>query len=279
MELKVTQLKKSYANKTVLDIPSLTIHSGELVGLVGNNGAGKTTLLRLLLDLIKPDEGVVESNHLAVNKDEQWKTYTGSFIDGRFLIDFLTPEEYFLFIAKAYNISKEKLQQRLNTFSSFTHGEILGTKKYLRNFSEGNRQKIGIIGAMIVQPKVLLLDEPFNYLDPSSQMIIARLIQQMNQTLGTTIILSSHNLSVITDIATRVVLLEKGKVTYDLVNDNGSSLSVLENYFSTERQFHLRFLYKQKDMKFALQAEKKQYEYLTLSPNSLNFAHAKSIIF
>ena len=92
MELKVTQLKKSYANKTVLDIPSLTIHSGELVGLVGNNGAGKTTLLRLLLDLIKPDEGVVESNHLAVNKDEQWKTYTGSFIDGRFLIDFLTPE-------------------------------------------------------------------------------------------------------------------------------------------------------------------------------------------
>ena len=235
MELKVTQLKKSYANKTVLDIPSLTIHSGELVGLVGNNGAGKTTLLRLLLDLIKPDEGVVESNHLAVNKDEQWKTYTGSFIDGRFLIDFLTPEEYFLFIAKAYNIYKEKLQQLLNAFSSFTHGEILGTKKYLRNFSEGNRQKIGIIGAMIVQPKVLLLDEPFNYLDPSSQMIIARLIQQMNQTLGTTIILSSHNLSVITDIATRVVLLEKGKVTYDLVNDNGSSLSVLENYFSTER--------------------------------------------
>ena len=232
--IETKDLCKSYKSLKAVNKLNLTVNEGELFSLLGVNGAGKTTLLRLLLDLIKPDEGVVESNHLAVNKDEQWKTYTGSFIDGRFLIDFLTPEEYFLFIAKAYNISKEKLQQRLNTFSSFTHGEILGTKKYLRNFSEGNRQKIGIIGAMIVQPKVLLLDEPFNYLDPSSQMIIARLIQQMNQTLGTTIILSSHNLSVITDIATRVVLLEKGKVTYDLVNDNGSSLSVLENYLSTE---------------------------------------------
>ena len=231
MEIKIQNLVKQYGKNTVLDIPELTIHSGELVGLVGNNGAGKTTLMRLILDLIEATEGYVETDGNRVNEDSTWKQFTGSFIDGRFLIDFYTPEEYFNFIASVYAIDKDTLNSRLAQYQSLMHDEILGTKKYLREFSEGNRQKIGIIGAMLINPKILILDEPFNYLDPSSQMLVAKLIRQMNQQLGTTVIISSHNLSFVSEISTRILLLEKGLVIKDLVNEEGSSAQELEEYF------------------------------------------------
>lgn len=233
MEIKIQNLVKQYGKNTVLDIPELTIHSGELVGLVGNNGAGKTTLMRLILDLIEATEGYVETDGNRVNEDSTWKQFTGSFIDGRFLIDFYTPEEYFNFIASVYAIDKDTLNSRLAQYQSLMHDEILGTKKYLREFSEGNRQKIGIIGAMLINPKILILDEPFNYLDPSSQMLVAKLIRQMNQQLGTTVIISSHNLSFVSEISTRILLLEKGVVIKDLVNEEGSSAQELEEYFNT----------------------------------------------
>jgi len=232
VELKIENLKKIYGDKVALDIPELNIRSGELVGLVGNNGAGKTTLLRLVLDLIKADSGLVQSNGQNVAKSDEWKNYTGSFIDGRFLIDFYTPEEYFTFIAHLYDISEEQMNERLESFRPLMHDEILGTKKYLRDFSEGNRQKIGIIGAMMIRPKVLLLDEPFNYLDPSSQIVVARLIAEMNRELGTTTIISSHNLSFVSDISSRILLLEKGKVIKDLLHNEGDIMNELNEYFN-----------------------------------------------
>jgi ABC-2 type transport system ATP-binding protein len=233
MEIKIQNLVKQYGKNTVLDIPELTIASGELVGLVGNNGAGKTTLMRLMLDLIEATEGYVEADGQRVNEDPSWKTFTGSFIDGRFLIDFYTPEEYFAFIARAYGIDKDTLNSRLEKFQPLMHDEILGTKKYLRQFSEGNRQKTGIIGAMVINPKVLILDEPFNYLDPSSQISVAKLIRQMNEQLGTTVIISSHNLSFVSEISTRILLLEKGRIIKDLNNHDGSATKELEDYFNT----------------------------------------------
>ena len=233
MEIKIQKLVKQYGKNTVLDIPELTIGSGELVGLVGNNGAGKTTLMRLMLDLIEATEGYVETDGQRVSEDTKWKEFTGSFIDGRFLIDFYTPEEYFNFIAHAYGIDKDTLDSRLEHYQGLMHNEILGTKKYLRQFSEGNRQKTGIIGAMIINPKVLILDEPFNYLDPSSQITVAKLIRQMNEQLGTTVIISSHNLSFVSEISTRILLLEKGRIIKDLNNHDGSATKELEEYFNT----------------------------------------------
>ncbi|MBR0274351.1 MAG: ABC transporter ATP-binding protein [Bacteroidaceae bacterium] len=232
--LLIQNLKKQYGEKVALDIDELNIQSGELVGLVGNNGAGKTTLLRLVLDLIKATDGRVLSADKDVSQSEDWKHYTGSFIDGHFLIDFYTPEEYFTFIAHLYGISDETLHERLETFRPLMHDEILGTKKYLRDFSEGNRQKIGIIGAMMIRPKVLLLDEPFNYLDPSSQIVVARMIAEMNRELGTTTLISSHNLSFVSDISSRILLLEKGKLIKDLPNIEGSAIKELNDYFNAE---------------------------------------------
>ena len=241
MELKIEKLRKEYGEKVALDIPELTIQSGELVGLVGNNGAGKTTLLRLVLDFIQATEGHVYSGGIDVaapapsaGESEAWKYYTGSFVDGRFLIDFYTPEEYFALIGRLYGIPQTTIDQRLEDYRQLMHDEILGTRKYLHDFSEGNRQKIGIIGAMLIHPKVLLLDEPFNYLDPSSQIVVARLIQQMNRDLGTTVIISSHNLNFVSDISTRILLLEKGRVIKDLPNNEGSATEELNEYFNAE---------------------------------------------
>lgn len=234
MDIKIRNLKKIYNDKAVLDIDNLNVASGELVGLVGNNGAGKTTLLRLVLDLIKADDGAVEIDGNKVNETENWKEYTGSYIDGRFLIDFLTPEEYFDFIADVYHIDAELLQERLSHFVGFMNDEIMGTKKYLRDFSQGNRQKIGIIGALIIRPKVLLLDEPFNYLDPSSQVAIAHIIHRTCKEFGTTVIISSHNLNFVADISSRILLLEKGKLMKDLNNTDGAAIAELNEYFGIQ---------------------------------------------
>lgn len=231
--LRVTDLSKKYGEQTALNLPELILHEGELIGLVGNNGAGKTTLMRLMLDLIEATTGQVLSNGLPVNEDPAWKQYTGSFIDDSFLIDFYTPEEYFEFIADVYGIGRDDLQLRLEGFRELMADEVLGKKKFIKDFSMGNRQKIGIIGAMLVQPRVLILDEPFNYLDPSSQIIVARLISQMNREQGTTVIISSHNLNSIADISQRILLLEKGLLIKDLSNEPGShAFEELEAYFA-----------------------------------------------
>lgn len=232
MEIKIENLKKTYGGNTVIDIPEFTISDGQLIGLVGNNGAGKTTLMRLMLDLIKANEGRVLSNGNAVNEDFAWKQYTGSFVDKSFLIDFYTPEEFFQFIADAYDIDSETLEERLQEFMPLMRDEILGTGKLIREFSEGNRQKIGIIGAMIVRPELLILDEPFNYLDPSSQINIAKIIHQVNQKYGTTVLISSHNLNFISEICSRVVLMEKGKIIKDMNNENQEATHEMEDYFN-----------------------------------------------
>lgn len=233
MELTINGLTNIYGDKIVLDIPQQVISSGEIIGLVGNNGAGKTTMLRLMLDLIKADSGNVCSNGKAVSEDAKWKFCTGSYVDKRFLIPFYTPEEFFLFVAKLYNISREDLDSRLEEYRQMMHDEILGTGKQIRHFSEGNQQKIGIIAAMMINPMVLVLDEPFNYLDPSSQIIVAELLKQMNERQGTTVVVSSHNLAYITDVATRILLLEKGKIIKDVPNRNGSALDELKSYFAS----------------------------------------------
>ena len=231
MEIKIENLKKIYGQNTVINIPELTLHNGELVGLVGNNGAGKTTLMRLILDLIRANEGRVLSNGNPVNEYFEWKKYTGSFVDKGFLIDYYTPEEFFDFIAGVYGIDSATLVERLQGFESLMRDEIMGTGKLIRDFSEGNRQKIGIIGAMIVNPKILILDEPFNYLDPSSQINIARIIHEVNQQHGTTVLISSHNLNFISEICNRIILIEKGVILKDLTNADEAAAKELQSYF------------------------------------------------
>ena len=233
----VNQLGKAYNSRIVLDIEKLEIPNGQIFGLVGNNGAGKTTLFRLLLDLIRADRGEVVSNENVVAKNESWKDYTSSYIDEGFLIDFLTPGEFFNFIAKTYQIPAQEVDKKIAIYKGLLGDEILDQKKkYIRDFSKGNKQKIGIISTLITEPKVLVLDEPFDGLDPTSQIILKRILVDYNKRTGATILISSHDLNHVTEICQRIVLLEKGKIARDIEN-NAGTLAELEQYFSPEKEY------------------------------------------
>jgi len=234
MEIEIQNLTKIYNKQTILDIADLQIQKGELIGLIGNNGAGKTTLLRLLTDLIKADSGIIFSRKKKVNKTEDWKYYTSAYIDTGFLIEFLTPEEYFYFVASNYKISKPEVEVTLNQFTDFMNGEILGKHKYIRDFSTGNKQKVGIIGAIISKPEILFLDEPFNFLDPSSQFFISEYLNELNKQTNATIVVSSHNLECVFNISSRILLLDKGKIIKDSSLVNSELREELNNFFKLQ---------------------------------------------
>lgn len=232
--ITVKDLTKRFGDKIAVDIPSFTINDGDVLGLVGNNGAGKTTLFRLILDLIKADSGEVTANGINPAASEEWKHDTGAYIDEGFLIDFLTPEEYFEFVGKVSGLSQEQTTERLADFERFMAGEIMGQKKLIRDYSAGNKQKIGIISALLHTPKTVILDEPFNFLDPSSQIVLKRLLTDYAQQHGATILISSHNLQHTVDISTRIALLEHGQIIRDLPNHEGSAEAELESYFEVK---------------------------------------------
>ncbi len=230
--ITISNLKKAFGTTIACDIPSFQVNDGDVLGLVGNNGAGKTTLFRILLDLLKPDEGQVALDGIDPSQSEAWKAFTGAFIDEGFLIDFLTPEEYFAFLGKISGISQTEVEERLKIFERLSAGEIFGGKKLIRNLSAGNKQKVGIIAALFRHPRLVILDEPFNFLDPSSQNVLKHVLQDYSQQTGATILVSSHNLQHTVDISTRIVLLEEGRIIRDLPNTEGSAREELEQYFA-----------------------------------------------
>lgn len=245
--IKIENIKKAFGKTVASDISSFTINDGDILGLVGNNGAGKTTLFRMILDLLKPDEGEVSltfpsdsrfsrsEEPITINPatSEEWKDHTGAYIDDTFLVDFLTPEEFFAFLGKIKGIPQSEIEERLKAYERFASGEIFGQKKLIRNLSAGNKQKVGIMSALIMQPQLVILDEPFNFLDPSSQNILKHILTNYNRETGATILISSHNLAHTIDISTRIALLEKGQIIRDLPNSEGSARTELENYFET----------------------------------------------
>ena len=232
--IAINGLKKQFGETVASNIPEFTIKDGDILGLVGNNGAGKTTLFRMILDLLKPDEGTIIIDGINPAESEEWKDYTGAYIDDGFLIDFLTPEEYFAFLGKINKISQEQVDERLRIFERLAGGEIFGQKKLIRNLSAGNKQKVGIISALFMRPKLVILDEPFNFLDPSSQNVLKHVLTDYAQHNNATLLISSHNLAHTIDISTRIALLEKGQIIRDLPNTEGSAKAELEIYFETE---------------------------------------------
>lgn len=238
MTIYIRNIQKTFGEKTAVDIDQFIIHEGEILGLVGNNGAGKSTLFRLILDLIKADRGCVTIEHegrtVDVSQTEEWKDWTGAYIDDSFIIDYLTPEEYLQFIARISGLSETQLEEELSKYEHFMAGEILGQKKLIRNLSAGNKQKVGIVAALLMHPSLLILDEPFNFLDPSSQNAIKHLLTDYNRQTGATILVSSHNLNHTVDICPRIALLENGKIIRDIDNHDGSAEKELESYFDIE---------------------------------------------
>ena len=229
--ITTTQLSKKYGTTTVLTIDSLEIPKGQTFGLVGNNGAGKTTYFNLLLDLINPTTGAIINHNIQVNKSEDWKPFTAAFIDESFLIGYLTPEEYFYFVGELRGLNKADIDAFLIQFTEIFNDEILNKKKYLRDLSKGNQKKVGIVGALIGKPEVVILDEPFANLDPTTQIRLKKLLKEQATINKTTLLISSHDLGHVTEVCERIVVLEKGAIVKD-IQTSEETLKELETYFS-----------------------------------------------
>ena len=229
--IKVDHLKKLFGPDEALNIQSLVIEKSECFGLVGNNGAGKTTLFRLILDLIRPSSGSVTISGENVTETEEWKNHVGSYLDEHMLLSFLSPNEYFETLRKIYDMRGQDLDNHLERFSPFFNDEIIGKKKYLRDLSKGNIKKVGIAAAFMGSPSVILLDEPFENLDPTSQNRLKKLLLQEREERGTTFLISSHDLTHVTDICNRIVLLEKGHILQDLKDNKDVMAGALADYF------------------------------------------------
>lgn len=231
--IQVTNLQKVYNGITVLDLPELEIRKGDVFGLVGNNGAGKTTFFSLVLDLIRATKGEVIINEIHVAKSEAWKEITGSYIDESFTIGYLTPDEYFGFVGELRGMNANDVKSFLFSFEEFFNDEIIGKKKFIRDLSKGNQKKVGVVGALMGKPELVVLDEPFANLDPSSQFKLRKIIKDIASGNDITFLISSHDLDNITDVATRIVILEKGKVIKD-VPKTERTLAELEEFFTGE---------------------------------------------
>ena len=229
--ITTSNLTKKYSGNQVSKIDSLDIPKGQSFGLVGNNGAGKTTYFSLLLDLIQPTTGFIKNNGVQVDKSEDWKPFTSAFIDESFLIGYLTPEEYFYFIGELRGQNKADVDTLVAKFEDFFHGEIIGQKKYLRDLSKGNQKKAGIVAALIGNPEVIILDEPFANLDPTTQIRLKSIVKELAQKQGVTVLISSHDLMHVTDVCERIVVLDKGEVVKDL-ETSAATLKELEAHFA-----------------------------------------------
>jgi ABC-2 type transport system ATP-binding protein len=228
--ITVNNLAKAYSGKLVVNIESLQIDPGEMVGLVGNNGAGKTTFFRLLLDLIKANKGEILVKEKNIAESEDWKNYTAAYLDEGFLIGYLTPEEYFYFIRQLANRSKADVDEFLKGFELFFDGSVLKSGKYIRDLSKGNQFKVGIAAALLQDTEILILDEPFANLDPTTQMRLIKMLKEVHEQRRLTIMVSSHDLNHVTDVCSRILLMEGGKIVRDL-HTGQDTLQELEEYF------------------------------------------------
>ncbi|MFD2599350.1 ATP-binding cassette domain-containing protein [Sphingobacterium corticis] len=229
--IKIRELRKTYAGKDVLYIDHLEIRKGDCIGLVGNNGAGKTTLFSLILDLIPASSGAVYHKDMLATESHEWKSWTGSYLDENFIIGYLFPEEYFYFVGNLRGVKKEEVDQLLEKYTSFFNGEILKKNTYIRDMSKGNQKKVGIIATLIGNPELIIWDEPFANLDPSTQIRLKQVIRDLSADGTKTLLISSHDILHTVDVSSRIIALQKGQLVKDM-ETSPKTLIELEAFFS-----------------------------------------------
>ncbi|SHJ27532.1 ABC-2 type transport system ATP-binding protein [Clostridium cavendishii DSM 21758] len=211
--VQTKNLTKKYKNDVVLDSVNITIERGRIYALIGQNGAGKTSLIRILTGLSFKSAGEVELFSKSEIKDlEKQRQRIGSLIEGPTLYNSMTAYQ---------NLEAERICRGVPNKENIDKVlKLVGLedvkKKKVKNFSLGMKQRLGIAMALLSNPELLILDEPTNGLDPIGMVEIRELIKKLNEENGITIIISSHILSELYQVATNYIIINKGKVLEDL---------------------------------------------------------------
>ena len=204
--LEVANLSKSFGKTQVINDISFSVNRGEIVGFVGPNGAGKTTTLRLITDLIRPDKGeiVINGHPLKTQRELALKSLSG-IIENPGLYLNLSGLDNLLFITELRGIPKSRLERAigLTGLGDNIHRQV-------RKYSLGMKQRLAIGMCLITEPKLLILDEPTNGLDPTGTMELRELMLRMAHEEGVSILFSSHMLGEVERIADRVIYIKEG---------------------------------------------------------------------
>jgi ABC-2 type transport system ATP-binding protein len=202
---------KRFGNIVAVDGVDLEIKAGEIFGLLGPNGSGKSTTLKMLLGLVQPDNGTVEVLGLDVQRDPvEVKRQVGYIPESPRLYEFLTGLEYLDFIGDVFGITTEEKKQRINEYLKAL--ELEGREgDMMSGYSQGMKQKVALISAFLHKPKLLILDEPLNGLDPKSARIVKDLLHEL-KAQGVTTLMSTHVLEIAEAICDRIAIMYQGRI-------------------------------------------------------------------
>jgi len=209
--IEVENLVKRFGPTVAVNGISFTVHDGEIYGLLGPNGSGKSTTMKILAGILRPTSGRVVVGGVDVAEDPlEVRRIVGYVPETPILYESLTPVEFFNFVGSVRGIPKESLEERVETFV-----RAFGIEKYLGemigSLSFGTKQKVSLIAAMLHDPKVLILDEAMNGLDPKSARILRELLLQFREE-GRSIVFSTHVLALAETICDRVGVIYNGEI-------------------------------------------------------------------
>ena len=233
--VEVNRLSKSFGNRRAITTVSLSVQSSEVLGLLGPNGSGKSTLMKTIVGIIKPDAGSIRVLGTDVTADPvAIKGMIGYVPESPRLYEFLSGVEYLDFVADVHGLAKGQRQERILEFLKAL--DLEGRENELiHGYSQGMKQKLAIIAALLHHPRVLVLDEPLNALDPRSARIVKELLHKFRDN-GIPTIFSTHVLEIADAICDRVIIMDGGQIiaegtTQELRKKAGSSGSTLEEVF------------------------------------------------
>lgn len=210
--LEVNNLSKSFQGNRILKDVSLTVREGDIYGLLGKNGAGKSTTMKAILKLIKLDSGTIKLfDQYNIADTNAYLSDIGSLIEAPSFYPNLTAIENLKILQRLADVPQSNIEKVLTIVDL----QNVPKKKLVKNYSLGMKQRLGIALALLKFPKLIILDEPTNGLDPKGVREIRELIASLPEKYGTTVLISSHILSEIEKIANRVAIINNGQIKYE----------------------------------------------------------------